>query len=264
MEIKDYIASGILELYVLGDLSEQERDDVMLMAAKYPEVAAELRVLELGLESILMQTGKQPQTDLRAKVISSVMYNDSAETPAVSVIPMHSNKIYAYALAACFTLLIGAGLGMYNFWSKWQFAEKQVVALQDENRAVIERLNFVQTNFTQSLQILRTPTFTKYMLKGTEKFPGMQAVLHWNTSDKSVMLDLVQLPNNDLQHQYQLWAIVDGVPVDAGVFDMSKDGTTAMIKLKDVQKAQAFGVTLEPRGGSKSPTLEKLYLFAQI
>ncbi len=264
MEIKEFIASGVLELYVLGELSETESTEVMHMAAKHPEVAAELKDIELGLESVLQKLGKQPNTDLRESILQSVNYTTVAEVGETPVIPLHSNKLYAYALAACFTLLIGAGLGMYNFWSKWQFAEKQVVALQDDNRAIIDRLNFVQTNFTQSMQILRSPAFTKHMLKGTENYPGMQAMLHWNTTDKTVMLDLIQLPNNDLQHQYQLWAIVDGVPVDAGIFDVSKEGANAMIKLKDIQKAQAFGVTLEPKGGSKSPTLEKLYLFAQI
>ena len=37
---------------------------------------------------------------------------------------------------------------------------------------------------------------------------------------KEVYLLVNQLPTPDPDKQYQLWAIVDGNPVDAGVFDM--------------------------------------------
>ena len=46
MNSKDYIASGILELYVAGSLSEKENQEVYEAMQKYPEVLAEVESIE--------------------------------------------------------------------------------------------------------------------------------------------------------------------------------------------------------------------------
>jgi anti-sigma-K factor RskA len=73
----------------------------------------------------------------------------------------------------------------------------------------------------------------------------------------------MDMPKNDEAHQYQLWALVDGKPVDLGVFD-STDKTIGLKDMKSIGNAQTFAVTLEPRGGSVSPTLEKLMVIGNI
>jgi anti-sigma-K factor RskA len=50
--------------------------------------------------------------------------------------------------------------------------------------------------------------------------------------------------------------------VDAGVFDM-KDGS-GMTKMKNIPKAEAFAVTLERKGGSTTPSLDKLYVMGKV
>ena len=49
-DIKAYIESGILELYVLGDVSPEERRQVEEMAVKHPAVKAELDEIERSME----------------------------------------------------------------------------------------------------------------------------------------------------------------------------------------------------------------------
>ena len=60
--------------------------------------------------------------------------------------------------------------------------------------------------------------------------------------------------------QYQLWALKDGQPIDMGVFDpvTPEDG---LLEMGRVPGADAFAVTLEPRGGSANPTLEEMYVY---
>jgi anti-sigma-K factor RskA len=60
---------------------------------------------------------------------------------------------------------------------------------------------------------------------------------------------------------YELWAIADGTPVPSGLFDPS-DGKVRALADVDVD-AVAWGVTIEPAGGSPAPTGEILY-FAEI
>ena len=73
----------------------------------------------------------------------------------------------------------------------------------------------------------------------------------------------MKMPANDAEHQYQLWALVDGKPVDLGVFDMNADDD-GMVRMKAIENAQAFAVTLERRGGSSVPTMEQMMVLGTI
>jgi hypothetical protein len=56
--------------------------------------------------------------------------------------------------------------------------------------------------------------------------------------------------------------MVDGKPVDAGVFEM-KEGP-GMMKMKNIPRAEAFAITLEKKGGSQAPSLDKLYVMGKV
>ena len=88
-------------------------------------------------------------------------------------------------------------------------------------------------------------------------------LLYWNPTTKKLMLADAHLPNLNADQQYQLWALYDGKPVDAGVFDY-KDNSVSVGFQKDVSGAQAFAVTVEPKGGSPTPTLSNLCMMAKL
>jgi anti-sigma-K factor RskA len=48
-----------------------------------------------------------------------------------------------------------------------------------------------------------------------------------------------------------------------GVFDAVVD-TSKLQEVSYVENAQAYAVTLEPRGGSETPTLEQMYVIGEI
>ena len=64
------------------------------------------------------------------------------------------------------------------------------------------------------------------------------------------------MPKLPSDQQYQLWALIDSKPKDLGVFDATDD--KVILKMKNTQKAQAFAITIEKKGGSPSPTLQKM------
>jgi hypothetical protein len=80
-------------------------------------------------------------------------------------------------------------------------------------------------------------------MKGLPISPASVALVFWNKSTKEVFLDVKNLPVPPEGMQYQLWALDNGVPVDAGVFDLADAGN--LQKLKSINNAQAFAVTLE-------------------
>ena len=88
------------------------------------------------------------------------------------------------------------------------------------------------------------------------------ATVYWNTESKDVYLLVNKLPKPVPDKQYQLWAIVDGKPVDAGIFDM-REGIS-FVKLKTIPKAEAFAITLEKKGGSATPTMDAMYVMGKV
>ena len=84
-----------------------------------------------------------------------------------------------------------------------------------------------------------------------------------NKKSKEVFIELHKLPKPETGKQYQLWAIVDGKPVDAGMITMT-EGDTSLHRMKDFESAQAFAITLEKEGGVPSPTLSELYVLGSI
>ena len=93
--------------------------------------------------------------------------------------------------------------------------------------------------------------------------PGKETSLttvFWNKNTKDVYLLANKLPQAAEGKQYQLWALVDGKPVDAGLLE----DCNGVCKLKNIPKAQAFAITLEDKGGSASPHLDQLYVIGNV
>ena len=76
-EGKAYIESGILELYVLGQLSAPQQEEVQAMAAQYPEIKQEIDAIELVMEQYAMQHAVRPAEGLEDKILKSITENTS-------------------------------------------------------------------------------------------------------------------------------------------------------------------------------------------
>jgi len=98
-------------------------------------------------------------------------------------------------------------------------------------------------------------------MKGTKLSPQSLALIYWNKKTQTVYLDIKKLPQTASDKQYQLWFIdpVKG-PVSAGVFDVN----SGLMKMTNAPAAAAFAVTLEPKGGSVSPTLDQMYVVGNV
>jgi anti-sigma-K factor RskA len=74
--------------------------------------------------------------------------------------------------------------------------------------------------------------------------------------DNKGVLAVTGLHGLDPAHQYQLWLIKDGQRRSGGVFSPDAEGYGSMLLTVpgDFKDFHAFGVTIEPRGGSEFPT----------
>jgi anti-sigma-K factor RskA len=71
--------------------------------------------------------------------------------------------------------------------------------------------------------------------------------------------DDLAAPGDDLV--YELWAIVDGTPQPAGLISHGGGSMSELLELGDLDDVDvaAWGITIEPEGGSEAPTPPILY-----
>lgn len=273
-DIKAYIESGILELYVLGDVTPEEKRQVEAMAAAHPAIKAELDEIERGMEAYAEHNAVEPPEELRSRILNSMLTNlgddntfnkpTSARDNIVAMPSPKPNNFYKYAFAACLALLIASGIALMSLYNQLQQSNTQLVALQADKQHFADRVNLIEGQ----LNILRDTSYKFLKLNATSHAPAGSAVtIAWNKIQHKVWVDMasMKMPENDKDHQYQLWAIVAGKPVDLGVFDAGKDSTD-MKEMKTIAaiKTDAFAVTLEPRGGSANPTMDQMMVLGKF
>lgn len=267
-DLKAYIESGILELYAMGDLSPGERQEVEFMLAKHPELLTELTEIEKSLEVYAEHHAIEPADYLRARILDVLI---TPEQTVFKTLPAATgSNFYKYAFAASVALLLVSTAAIFRLNNQLEESNQRIASLEISNQKFSNNVNYMNEQLLstkQTLEVYTNPKDYKLVeLKGMPKAPpGSKMMVAFNPQREVVMIDMASLkmPENDTQHQYQLWALVDGKPVDLGVFDSKKD-STLMIKMKPIGKAQAFAVTLEPRGGSINPTMEQMMLMGNI
>jgi anti-sigma-K factor RskA len=282
VDCKEYIASGIIERYVIGAVSDQERREVECMSSIYPELMDELRSAQSTIESFMESIAVEPPAGLKQSILESIkgveqdpadnkgkvvsMKPETSKSNQTKVIEMKPKSRFNWAVAAAVVPLIGLGIMYFGERNSRMEADNQLAKVEAETAKQFEdsltglRETLAQTESYQSL-ILDEST-QEVLLAGTDLSPESQARVFWSDDKKQFMLVSDRLPEPISSKQYQLWAIADGVPVDLGVLD--KESTIVSPKEIDLENIQAFAITLEKNGGSVKPTLDQMYVVGTI
>jgi len=286
-ESKAYIETGILELYVLGQLNAEEQREVEEMAAKYPDIKQEINSIEIAMEHYAVINSIQPTVGLEKQIFEKIAplskdginkdkVNVNTERTTAKVVPLYNDDHLAskirslkFALVACLGLLVISLVALYSAHDKLSIANQQIASLSIDKQKYAATVSYIKDE-NKDLQeiavISNDPTWTPVKLSGTKISPKANMMVYWHKKGQHVMLDVTKmaLPENDSTHQYQLWALVQGKPVDLGVFDAQSQPKKLLVVMKEISGAQAFAVTLEKRGGSISPTMEKMVVMGGV
>ena len=258
MEKEDIISSGLLEMYVLGAASPEEAAQVERWRSEYPEVAAELMAIERSMESYASANAVSPASGVKDKIFASLNMV-SVQEPAAKVIRMTSFP--RMAAAAAVLLLVGSCIFNYIYYNKYRDADSKYQEQQQQLASVNQHLN----DMDKDMDVVRSKYSLPVSLSNVKDAPDPNAAakIFWMKNTGEVYVDPGNMPMAPQGMQYQLWAFVDGKPVDGGMIT-SKDGKTFSIqKMKTFGKAQAFAITLETAGGHPEPK-GKLYVMGKI
>lgn len=282
--LKAYIESGVLELYVLGDLSPEEALQVEEMASQHPEVRDEIAAIEQAMEQYAMQNAVEPSADVETRLFEKLGLSEVGEHVNVQPEPIYTEepriirldgsdakvRTLRYALVACIALLVVSTAALFITYNRLNAAHDQIASLNLDKQkfaGVVSKLEFENQGLDNMAAMADSKEWATIRMAGQAFSPNSKMKVYWNKKDKSVLINYVamDLPKTDAAHQYQLWALVNGKPVSLGVFGKT-DSTNneALVKMQTIQEAQAFAVTLEPMGGSVNPTMDKLTVMGGV
>jgi anti-sigma-K factor RskA len=267
---EEYIASGILELYAAGGLTEAEREEVERQAAQSPEIRSALDEACAAMEAYAGLYAQTPKSGLKTRIMNQLASEEANVRPlpieSLREPSTHKQGTYKWMLAASVTLLLLSGIISLYFYSKWQQAEERLAGVMVSERLLAQHVQQTSLRMQQqeeTLAIVRNPDFEQVKLKGVEANPGATMLVYWNPGQTAVYIDPVSLPAPPSGKQYQLWALLDGQPIDAGMIELTEEKTNLQ-QMKNIAAAQAFAVTVEPVGGSATPTLETITVMGKV
>ena len=259
MNIKEYISSGVVESYVLGLLTAQERFEFEKYCETYPELKEARTSFELALEKQATENSIAPPADLKQKIASKI-FDEKKTAPVIPIETTTVKKFNWAKFAAAASIILLAG----SIW--WN------MSLKNENDKLKTDLSRAQKDLDSSQQQVAQMTddarkmgegMRMVGLPGTVNSPKSFATVYWDTTSKDVYLLVNNLPKPASDEQYQLWAILTPngqlQTIDLGYIEMTQK-PLQMYRMKNAQAAKAFAITLEKKDGNPAPNLDKIFV----
>ena len=263
-KIEDYISSGILELYVYGALSESESREVTAMLREYPEVEKEVEEIEDALQKLA--TGIAPYNP--EALLASLKSKLTMRTPVKTINPESSPRtkwVTYMGWAASLVLLIG----LFFLFQQNSSLRKSLTEAETKNSIIEQQIADIREdakNTSQILTAIRDNNISRIPLQGQDVAPDAYATVYWNDSDDTAYIDALGLPEPPRGKVYQVWSLTMQplTPTSIGILDDFDEDGNKIFTLSNANESEAFGITLEPEGGSQSPTMEQLYVLGTV
>ncbi len=269
MNVNEYIESGILDVYVLGGLSPEEISQVENYATRFPEISKEIESIKSTIEEMSSRESIIPSYMTKENIFNKINYAPAPSNSlnnSITVKDKSSHLNFTYlAIAASWLLTLFAGYLAYHYRTQWLESESKFLTLQNENKEIATNFNVTKNHLDDvsvKLAAINDSSLKMITLKAIPGKPQVFAQILWSKSKHQVYLSSLSLPEAPEGKQYQLWAIINGKPVDAGL--ISKADKEQLSRMKDIVNPSAFAVTLEKTGGSEFPTMEEMYVMGII
>ena len=279
MDLSCIISSGDLELYVLGLLPEEEAYKIQQLALLFPEVEEEVNRITEALVQAANASDIAPRALVKEALMNELNASASVTTsPVISVteatgpieqsapvvsINQSKNRFGYLVAASTIGVLVFLGLVIYlinqnhAYQNRLTALQQQVDTLHQSNEQQQQQMSAYAT----LMNMMQDDRYVKVKMNSVGNKPPALVHLFWNKQTHDVYVADMSLPAPPADKQYQLWAIVDGKPVDAGMLSPAKDSVQQM---KPFDKADAFAITLENKGGSPTPTMEAMYVMGKV
>ncbi|MFH7019116.1 anti-sigma factor domain-containing protein [Flavobacterium sp. FlaQc-47] len=262
MEAQEYIDSGILELYVYGLLTETENLEIAEMAKKNPAMDEEIIAIERAIVALSSSFSPFHSVANFEKIKARL---ELKHGKVVEMKPASTWSQYV-GWAAAVLLLLGLGYQTLELTKT-----KDAIATVGTEKNKIQRdfayLDLQNKQTEKNLNIVRDIKNTGVTLGGQAVSPASFAKVYWNKETKTTYIDAAGLPKPPKGMVYQVWALKLSpvlTPTSIGLLSDFEGNNQKIFAVSQTDSAEAFGITLEPAGGSLTPTMEQLYTLGKV
>jgi len=261
MNVEEYIASGQLELYIIGSLSVEKSREVAKAIAAHPQLQEEVEKIEATLIDLAAGVAPNIPSRIWAFIVGSTKgvknINDSR---------FRTNWPARIGWAAAI-LCIG---GIFLMLKQQNDLQKTIRITTTENTILKEQNSNTETALESAknmLAVLRSKDYKSYTLPGNAAVaPDAYAKVYFNAEERVAYIDTNGLPEAPADKVYQVWSLIMEplTPRNVGLIEAVAEVESGIYRFENVPDPEAFGITLEPTGGSEGPTLSQLYIIGTV
>jgi hypothetical protein len=269
MNENTHIPQPDLSLYAMQALAPDEQAAVRAHLSGCEACRAELAAIMGDLALVAMSVDQHPLPEGARQRFLNRIGTDRIGAEDIGAAPTAGNKVVSIAdhpsaqnpqprrtttwipwTAVAALLLIAAGLG-----EKLHLAniELQRQAAQLASQAGINQ------RAREVLDVLTAPKAQHILLTAGSPRPAPTARAFYLASRGALVLEASNLAQIGAGKTYELWVIpANGTaPIPAGLFRPDTAGSASVVlpRIPEGVEAKAFGITIEPAGGSSAPTL---------
>ena len=262
MSSEEIIESGKLEMYVCGALPPDEALEVTEAIEAYPEVKREIELIEESLLHLAESVSPNLQAMTWSNILNAIKPQIKNDTSKVRSLNLAAITGWAAAI-----LFMGGILWMLK---QTNDLNNSLRVTTTENTVLKEGKINAENKLAETSEILKvlgSKEYQAYTLPGNQAVaPEAFAKVYFNKKDNIAYLDTNGLPAPPRGKVYQVWSLkMDPLtPTSMGLISQDAQIGEGIYRFVNFPDPEAFGITLEPEGGSKTPTLSQLYILGTL
>lgn len=238
---------NLIPAYALNSLDADEAEMVNHHLPGCEICQAELASYESVVDVLPLAAPEAgPSAALKERLMSNLAAKPTSETPVASIpqaarVPEHG--FWRQINEAIQNLLGGP---------RWRPAILLFIIVLVASNVLIWQLANEPSGSSDSWRRIR--------LIGSEVAPEATGIIYISADGQNGTVIVDGLPQLSSEQQYQLWLIEDGERTSGVVFSVDKDGYRGVQIQSPIplQEYGAFGITIEPAGGSPGPTGDRV------
>ncbi|MEO6944088.1 MAG: anti-sigma factor [Lacisediminihabitans sp.] len=250
--------------YALGSLSGQEKDDFEAYLESSEEARAEIAALsDTAVQLALATEPVTPSAQLKESLMASI--RTTPQLPAVESAPTGEYAPIAKAIETPRP----ASPAQRKAQIRWFTRPVAILAAAAAAVALFAGGNLfgqVTTNDTaiqaQAASLVELTAASDVQRASSAVAGAGQATLIWSLELRRSAVVIDKLPNLPAGKTYQLWYIDAAGAKPAGTFESSDGGMTWHVLDGKMSGGDTIGVTVEPDGGSPTPTTKPIVAIA--
>ena len=256
MTPQEIINSGLLELYVLGQLEGEELSMIESAIKSHDAVKNELREIEETMSKYATIHSIPADDNILSRALEQINSSAQIEGQSASSIDPKSaapvKSIWSWlgpvsAIAAAIAMVIA--FIQFDKFNQLTDRMETVIADCEETES---KLQEQETLYAALMDEDSRPV----LIDPTEKYPETRLIIHHNEVDRVNYLQISNLPTLSDGLAFQLWSLKGtDSPIPLSVF--IEDGEI-IIPIDFELGTDAYAITIEPSGGSQTPNLDEL------